>query len=316
MKKFLAKFAILLAITVIAIYVLQFAVTKGLQHSGFENLPEWKSTVSGSINANVLIMGSSRAWVQYNNQIIDDSLSLNSYNLGMNGADFRLQYIRLKTYLAHNKKPQLILQNIDTDLLDSNNKIFQPYQVIAFLNDDSLKTIVQQAEIISRLDLCIPFFRYMGQAQAILVGLQEFMGLKHYANKRVKGFKAVNMEWDGENFDKRKANGHFNARIDNSSNNEFDAYLQYCKTNAIKVVLVYAPVYTEYTSLITNIDSVRSIFNEKAGKYNLHYFDYSKNNICRQKKYFYNATHLNSSGADLFTKLLVNDIKEQGIVKQ
>jgi lysophospholipase L1-like esterase len=49
-------------------------------------------------------------------------------------------------------------------------------------------------------------------------------------------------------------------------------------------------------------------------KYKIPFIDFSKDSMSYNKEYFYNATHLNKKGADLFTEKLIKKIKNQQLL--
>ena len=58
-----------------------------------------------------------------------------------------------------------------------------------------------------------------------------------------------------------------------------------------------------------------NLYSHYSKKYQIPCYDYSNDTICFQKKYFYNASHLNRKGAELFTHQLVNTLQHDEIVK-
>ena len=82
-----------------------------------------------------------------------------------------------------------------------------------------------------------------------------------------------------------------------------------CKSENIRLILVYSPVHTSLQKLILNKDSIVSVFKDLSVKNNLSYFDYSNIPLCSDTTYFYNANHLNTKGVEVFNKLLINDLK-------
>ena len=85
MKKFLRQtlfFAFGLLLLAVAFDVLLTAKVLRSRTSPFAT---WNDLYQRNIEADVLVMGSSRAFVQFNPAIFDTVLHTNSYNLGMNG---------------------------------------------------------------------------------------------------------------------------------------------------------------------------------------------------------------------------------------
>ena len=51
------------------------------------------------------------------------------------------------------------------------------------------------------------------------------------------------------------------------------------------------------------------MYRDISTKYSIEFYDYSNDSLCFDKKYFYNASHLNNTGAEIFSKTLARDLK-------
>lgn len=316
MKKILIKSGLFSLLLVILLIIIHLITNAGLRKSDFGNLKEWREIINGKINADIIIQGTSRAWVQYNTLIIDSLLKTNSYNFGMDGSPFDIQFVRFKTYLMNNKAPQIIIQNVDIDLLDLNEVVFQKYQFLPFLDNIEFKQLLEKGEIITLSDYYLPFSAYMGQPKAIQTGFEEFFNIKHYESRKHNGFAANNSEWTDENFKLLSKAGKIKWTKDLKAEKLFNEFISICKNNNIQLILVYAPVYTKYTQLVINFNQSNKYFKEIALKNNLTYLDYSHCSISSNKTYFYNGTHLNGKGAEVFTKMLVKDLNNTLKIKK
>src|SRR4051812_31298576 len=111
MKKFITKSLILTSILFVLAYLLQQLIDKGLSQSNFSTeYKEWDDITKSKINAEIIIQGSSKAWLQISPRIFEDEFKLSTYNLGMNGQCFPMQKWRLDMYLKYNKKPKYLIQ--------------------------------------------------------------------------------------------------------------------------------------------------------------------------------------------------------------
>jgi len=90
----------------------------------------------------------------------------------------------------------------------------------------------------------------------------------------------------------------------------FNKILEYAKTNNIEVFLVFPPVreyLLEYPS--SDDKSLLDSLWQNSISSNVHFLDYSKDNRFLLGSYT-DYVHLNSKGAELFSKILDNDIKK------
>ena len=65
----------------------------------------------------------------------------------------------------------------------------------------------------------------------------------------------------------------------------------------------------ELEKYISNRSEIIHICDSLAKKYDIIFLDYSNSEFTMQKELFYNATHLNKKGSELFSKKLALDIK-------
>ena len=110
----------------------------------------------------------------------------------------------------------------------------------------------------------------------------------------------------------KNKNENYLATIDTTILNLYRKFLTSCKSGGIEVILVSTPEHIEGQMYVKNRQEIINIFRELAQDYNLLFIDYSDNEICSDTAYFYNASHLNATGADLFTRILTTDLKNSG----
>jgi len=102
----------------------------------------------------------------------------------------------------------------------------------------------------------------------------------------------------------------YEIKFDAATIQLFDEYLHECRNKGIKVILVYTPEYIEGQKFVKNREEMFKLFINLSLKYNIPFWDYSNDAISFQKKYFYNSSHMNKKGAELFTNKLTNALKE------
>ena len=114
MKRFLKTIVVLSGILFVLNVVLDIGFSKSLGRSQNVIYLSWHAIIHDTIDADLLVMGSSRAWVQYNPHIMDSMLSINSYNLGLNGSHVKRQIVKYEVYRHYQrKKPSCLLVNFD-----------------------------------------------------------------------------------------------------------------------------------------------------------------------------------------------------------
>jgi len=320
MKKFLIQINIFFIPLILIFIISDYIVTKGLQKTKFSDYKEWNEIYSGSIDAGIIINGSSRAWVHVSPKILDSSLNVNSYNLGIDGHTFLLQNFKFQEYLKYNSYPKIVIQTLDIFTLNKRDDLFNFEQFLPFLYKNDVRKITSKYNGFEKTDYFIPFYRYKN-LDIIKIGFLEYFSVsnfinnfKPYLDNKQKGYKGFDNVWDSS-FDEFKKNNPYGLsyNIDSNTVELFNQFLLKCKKLNIKVLFVYTPEYIENQELTINRDEIFKIYNDFATKYDIEFLDYSKDTISYQKDYFYNSQHLNKKGSELFTEKLANDIKTKRI---
>jgi hypothetical protein len=270
----------------------------------------WNAIYEGNIDTEIAIYGASTAWVDINPQVLSDTLNKSAYNLGIDGHHFWLQYLRHLEFLEHNEKPKEIILAIGFSVLEKRKDLYLYEQFLPYMlwNKD-IKYYTQSYDGFSFFDYYIPLWRYAGERDV----LKNISKMKDANSEiklhRTKGFKGIDKKW---NFDFEKAKfkiKEYNVVNDSLTLTLFDAFLYECKNDNIKVTLVYPPEFIEGQKFIKNRQDMVNLYHQFAEKYNITFLDYSQSNICTNKDYFYNATHLNKTGSKLFSEQLAQDLK-------
>jgi hypothetical protein len=318
MKLFVLKSLIFFSILYVISLGLSYSIDLGLKKSDDDSFKVLNTIYRGNLNLDLVVQGSSKAFVQISPQILDTVLKLNSYNFGMNGHHFIMENARFEFFLKHNRKPQYIIQVVDYATLSKRIDLYEKEQFLPYYNDSILHAAIKQYEGYYWYENLIPLSKYWSKVKLVNEGLKlEFAhSSKQTKTLLYKGYQANDKPWDYSFDEFKKEYPHGLKQIVHEPSVAcFDKFLQKTKKSNINVILVYTPEYYESPDYITNLDSIKNIYTSLARKYNLTYLDYSLDSICLQKKYFYNSQHLNKNGAELFTIKLARDLIAQKIIE-
>lgn len=312
--KFLKKILFLFLLLSISLYTLAYVVDIGLRKSRNAYFASWNDLYNSKINADLLIMGSSRAEFHISPKILDSLLILNSYNLGLSAWHFDMQYARFKMYLQHNKKPKYIIHNVDVYGFAKRADVADYPQFLPYIQDTILQNVTKKHK--GEFDIYqqnIPLLKYKNQQKLALEGIFNFAGFSNLydTTSKYKGYRGNDFAWnkDFESFKKRFPKGA-KYKFDKEVLRQFNEYLAFCQQENIKVILVYAPEYFEVQPYYKNKAELIKLCQESTKKYDCQFLDYSKNSLCYNRDYFYNSQHLNKQGAELFSLDLGRKIKQ------
>jgi hypothetical protein len=272
--------------------------------------PTWNAIYEGKVNSDLLIFGSSRAWIHIDPTMISDSLGISSYNLGIDGHNFWLQNLRYRELLKHNKRPKFIIFSLDYFTLKKNKDLYNSEQFLPYmLWNYEVKEATFSYNGFSSLDYEIPLVRYYGNYNALETALRFSLG--HLSNPitRVKGYMGRVEVWNSD-FDKAKASmKSLEIELDNPTIILFENFLKECKKNNIKMIFVYTPEYIEGQKFVSNRAQIMGLYKKFSEEYQIPFYDFSNDSISYHKRYFYNVSHLNKVGSELFTSQLIDTLK-------
>ncbi len=312
MREYLAKLSLFTGIVIVLYLIFFYAIDRGLKKSQYLNYDEWNEIYDGNINADVIILGSSRAYKMVSPKIIDSVCNVNSYNLGLDGYHFPFQFTKLKIYLEHNQKPKVIIQIVDHFTIQQRENLFNVTQFLPYMSDTLLTNQMKQYEGLKWDDYMLPYKQYSGRPTIIAAGLAEFLNLKQFSSPKYKGyFPKRNGDWETR-FDTELQTSKKNKTIKMSDKtiNQFEDFIELCISENIQLFIVYAPEYKDFQKYLNNRGMVTNFYKNYSQKAkSTMYFDFKDHYLTRDKIYFYNPTHLNKKGSELFTKALADSIK-------
>lgn len=299
MKQFLLRTALFIALTAVLMSILDITLSWQLRQRRYDPYACWNDIFQHRINADLLIMGNSRAWVQYSPMILDSVLHTHSYNLGQNASAFNRQYSRYRIYRRHYPKPKIIIQNIDALTLSRTSGTFQYQYFPYFYNPDVLHWIVPYEQF-TLPEKILPFYRYSN------FGLNNL-----FENKDTSIFGYSGKHWTWTRVIEFENNIHFET--DSETLKTFENFLAETRSDSIQVILVYAPIHSDYTLHLDNIDEMWRTYSLLSTRYGIPILNYQDDTLCFSTDYFYNYLHLNIKGAEIFSRHLAEDLKKMGL---
>jgi len=313
MKQFLTRFFLFLMPIVLLAYAADIFISTNLKKSNEFVKGEftvWNDLYNNNVNSKVLIMGSSRAWVHLDAKMIGDSLGTSAYNLGIDGHNFWMQNYRRKLAMKQQVQPKVIIQSIDVFTLEKRADLFYSEQFLPYmLGNDTLKKVTESFIGFTNADFKVPMLRYFGKGKSIIEAMKMAFGADNPPT-RVRGFQGQEKSWNND-LDIAKARlGSYTVKLDPKTVRIFEAYLEECKRKNIQLIFVYSPEYIEGQNFIANRKEMIAVYTKWSKQYGIPFFDYSNDPISFDKKYFYNALHMNKPGAEYFTYKLIQDLRK------
>lgn len=250
--------------------------------------------------ADVLIFGSSRANHHYNVSIIKQRLNLSCFNAGRDGNFIFYHYALLKGILKRYTPKIVILDLTCEDIYrepESYDRIscLLPYHKThpELREITGMKSRFEKIKLLSRI---YPFNSYLIQ---IITGNLDIHD-KQKNELIMLGFKPLNKKCNdplqvlGDSF-----------VTDSNKIRILDSFIQECKKSNIKLVVFSSPYYMQYPSRRQYIMKIK----EMTEKYDVPFWDYSQDkSFLNHREWFADMYHLNATGADKYTDLVIDKI--------
>jgi hypothetical protein len=253
--------------------------------------------ICNNLNADVIIMGSSRARHHYDPKILEDSFHMSCYNAGLDGNGIISMYGRYKM-LTKRYTPRLIIYDVHQqfDLYEGDNTKY-----LSYLRD---------------------FYNVGNGVDSLILSVDPNERYKHYSNLYLNNSKLFELISDNSS----AANGNiYNGylpikdtmkykpicseksiryKTDTLKLYYFEKLMKDCKGKT-KLVFVESPRY------ISGDDAVFQPIKKLCVKYRIPFYDhYLDKKITSNKALFYDSGHLNRAGSILYTKEVASEIKK------
>ena len=251
----------------------------------------------------ILILGSSRAHSHYDTPFLSDTLGIDVYNAGYDGNGIVLSYGILEMILDR-YNPQLVIYDVEPSFdinvykADNNNKrylnLLKPYY-----RDNGIASIFKDISGEEWLKVHSGMMRY--NTRILSTALDNIKGETPFC----KGYKPLKGVYrPQEKFPLKENNGHY--LVDSVKIEYMKKMIELTQSSQVPIIMVASPKYLAESSSV--FDPIKHVCSE----YKIPFLDYyADGNFSQENELFNEPMHLNASGARLFSKILLNDIKCQ-----
>lgn len=309
MSKFLTKSLSLAFLFFVLCLILDVVVSKGLRKSELGSFKEWNEILSGNINADLVVLGSSNASVHLSPSVLDSVLKTKTYNLGINGYNFLMQEQKFDLFTANNSAPDFVIHVVGPTTLSRRDTLKFKKQFLPYISNPILRKVLQKYEGLRLLDYYLPLIRYRGRAKLMKSGFLEFANIRHYSDAKRNGFRSFDLEWSPEPSEVFRSGYPNRMVVDDEVIKQYHQFIQDQQAKGVKLFMVNSPFYCVDQKYISNLDSINNIYSEISSTYGLPYWDYTQDSLSCDTSNFMEYNHLNTTGAMKFSKEIGERIK-------
>ena len=252
--------------------------------------------ICNKTDAQILVMGSSRAAHHYDPNVIENKLGKSCYNCGYDGCGIIVAFSQLQLILER-YEPEIIIYELTPsyDYIANDNsrflKVLRPY-----CYNSSVREVVESIDNTERYKLLSQAYRY--NSVFVSIALDYF----RESIDSLKGYKPEFKVLDYE----PEFNSDFQERCDDID--ELKAYylsrfIEICSEHSIKLSFVISPIYQNRSNVAFQYGI------EQISAKGISVYDLSCDTmLTSQVQYFSDAVHLNASGARVFSEVLCSKI--------
>lgn len=309
MKGFLKNLAIVTIITAALCVTVGKLVDHGLIQLENSRYQEWNQIARGTINAEVVILGSSRGVSGYDPRIIGAGLGKKAYNLSYDAGTFGLQASKYQLYAENNKTPELIIQNIDITHFNTSELLIGENNMLPFRETTLFKKHFAGYENHIFEPWNVYSIKYTKNFRFIRKGIFAYAGVLNEHEVHIDGYVPDNRPFkpDTRNLQALRKTVHGDNFKYLFRNIEIvkQQMIQYSKKS--KVVIVWAPEYVDRYNIAPELHAqVSAVFKTLASMYpNISFIDLANHTMGLDQTNFYDTFHLNTKGSASFSELLV-----------
>jgi hypothetical protein len=252
-----------------------------------------------STEAEILIIGSSRANHHYVPSIFEDSLKASFYNAGRDGNGTFYQLALLKTILKR-YTPKIIVFDYSSVFIKGAEEYDQMASLLPYYRTHKeIRALLELRSPFEKIKLVSEIYPFNSQLLTIVVGNLE-MNKKRVGDN--KGYVPLHQQW---NFSIDSAEDLKHMEFDTVKVNAFKECLTISQKVGAKIFVICSPIFQKY-KINQQIDMCRQICKEKS----IPFWDFSKDPFfLTNQQLFQDKLHLNDNGAKIFSKVLVCKIK-------
>lgn len=308
MKRFIIKIAIWAVALYALAWGLDYVISTG--QTMIDGYPQqtWREIRSGKMDADVVILGTSRGLEHYDPFILDSVTGLCFYNLGMGGYAVNNGIMKYHCYRRHNPKPKYVIVDIDHIWfhLDNAWHAHQSEQFLPLFYEKELREDLLTMGY-SWADAYVPLYRYWGYQMHIKRGILEFLHVQQFCD--YPSYKGHMPDPDPYDASRLQFKDSIPCKMQVEAQALFEDFLQECMDDSVQVILSTSPRYYRCTEMTTHCAEERQSIDLLCQQYNLPYLDYATDYwMCKDSTLFNAGVHLTPEGTKIFSNELADSL--------
>jgi hypothetical protein len=255
-------------------------------------------------NSDILFIGNSRTWVHVDPFKIQNRFKVKCEIIAVDGQGPHLTWLKFKEYIKSNTIPKEIYLQFDPLFFTDKKDLFglKTFRTGFFLDRIDLSSL-KKYEGFSNFYRFIPLLAIDAPLLFKIISNDTVSISDSY--EMTHGFKSQNIMWKGN-----WKNPEYSI-INEQQSSYIDSFVMFSKKNKACLYAIYSP-----QSLISYMNTKNPEILEKKVNYlskiynyPIEYINFNPSQLYNDSSLFYNHTHLNNHGVDIFMNQLLNNVK-------
>lgn len=252
------------------------------------------------LNADLVIIGSSRAARNFVGSEIAKTSGLTVFNLGLPGSNIDFHAELLKLAIDAGNAPRYVILAVDSqELIDDKSVDFRYDVFYPYIHDDRIARLLEERGKLTSVSHVLSTYKQKNNLWTAATPGNKIDALERMEVDGSMPLSIKSITYDSMKY--KQGAGSYSTRLESPFLIErFKAFIKICQENKIKLFIVVSPNYADTPPGL--IPRLKQLTGDTAT-----YFDYSQ--LLRDKENYYDVAHLNKNGAVKLSSQLGSDIK-------
>lgn len=259
------------------------------------------------IDEPMMIWGASTALVHFNPMIIEQTTGLASFNMGLDGTSIDQYFGLLEEFILYSKDCRYLIIAVDIGGLTDRTAIYNLHLWATYIRNDRIANCLRDIDNSLVLNSSyFPFYSLTLHNRTTFSSVKsQYFGSTTDVLTRNKGFLPRNLPQI--DLKKPRTNPRYKVELGSRSIFKLRKACELARNNKMQPIVVITPCYVNGLAIFNNlesfVDTIESLTD--SGTFVLNYLKHS--GIYEDSSLFYNNTHLNSTGANKFSRIFSED---------
>ena len=288
----------------IILFILDFSIGSILRYLYFKQTSGllYRTTYSiDSTRAEFLIFGSSTANHHYDTRLFEKRLGNSVYNTGRDGSMFFYNYAIFKSVLKR-FHPKTAILDFNTEELKFSEESYDRISALLpyYKNHPEIRSVVELESPYEKYKLLSKIYPFNSLLFTIAIGNTNFNKKRELVDDE-NGYIPLTHVWNR----KIATQTSLNYELDSNKINVLKSLIKECKDSNVQLYICISPRFVKYTGKDISVDTTREI----AKEFNIPFYDFSSDTLFwDHKEYFADESHLNETGAEIFSNAVIDNI--------